>query len=588
MKFKALHLFCGIGGGSLGFKQAKQEYRGIVGEIENVLGIDADPDVCRNYETITGSPAACMDLFSREQYIDFHGIEPPADWREVEPYDIWRACNGVAPDVVFTSPPCKGFSGLLPEKSAKTKKYQALNKLTVRGIKLCLDAFEHDLPALFLLENVTRITTRGAELLDEIKSLLKSYGYAVHEGSHDCGEIGGLAQHRKRYLLIARNERKVMPFVYKPPKKRVRTIGEVLGPLPLPDDPAGGPMHRLPRLQWKTWVRLALIPAEGDWRDLEKVEWQKYRITHVPRVGALGVADWNQPSGAVTGSARFGGSNGVAAVSDPRLTLESMYPSGYGVQGWDQPSQTIRSAGRIMNAPVSIADPRTGFKEGTHGAIYRVSKWEESANTVTGAHRPNNGAPCINDPRVGENGPKFNHAFKITNWNEVSGTVASGTGPSSGGLCVADPRLDCRPRSGSYGVQSWDEPAKTVIGAGDIHAGATAVADPRIPQDTENGVWVIIAEDGTWHRPLTTYELAMLQGFPTHLSDGRPFQLEGGSDAKCREWIGNAVPPAAARAIAETILTTLMANLLGDWLMSAEEIWVMPEDDHSESEVVYQ
>ncbi|MDT3416151.1 site-specific DNA-cytosine methylase [Brevibacillus aydinogluensis] len=574
--FTSLHLFCGIGGGALGFQQAREEWRGVVGRIETLAGIDCDPEACADFERITGAPAVQMDLFSRQQYIDFHGQEPPAEWREATPDDIWRAAGGQAPDIIFTSPPCKGFSGLLPERSAKTRKYQALNRLVVRGLKLCLDAFDHDLPALILLENVPRITTRGAQLLDQVKTLLAKYGYVFHEGNHDCGEIGGLAQHRKRYLLIARTPQKLPNFVYKPPVRRVRAIGEVLGPLPLPDDPAGGKMHRLPRLQWKTWVRLALIPAGGDWRDLEKIPWWQYRITHVPHKGAMAVGEWDQPSGAVTGAAGFGRSNGTQAVADPRLTLENMFPSGYGVQEWDKPAQTIRAAGRIMNAPVSIADPRTGFKEGTHGAIYRVLRFDEPANTVTGAARPNNGAPCIADPRLGV-AKGYTNKRQVLDWEGPASTVTGTPDIQSGAQSVADPRLGCAPRSGTLGVQRWDEPAKTIIGSGDIHAGAAAVADPRIPDDAERGVWVIIAEDGTWHRPLTTYELAMLQGFPTHLTDGTPFELVGNNDAKWRERIGNAVPPAAAQAIAETMLRSLLAAQDGTWLMAAEEIWVKPE-----------
>jgi site-specific DNA-cytosine methylase len=574
--FTSLHLFCGIGGGALGFQQAREEWRGVVGRIETLAGIDCDPEACADFERITGAPAVQMDLFSRQQYIDFHGQEPPAEWREATPDDIWKATGGQAPDIVFTSPPCKGFSGLLPEKSAKTKKYQALNQLTVRGMQLCLEAFQDDLPALFLLENVPRIKTRGDRLLKEIKRLLTKYGYVFQDESHDCGEIGGLAQHRKRYLLIARNPQKLPNFVYKPPVRRVRAISEVLGPLPLPDDPAGGKMHRLPRLQWKTWVRLALIPAGGDWRDLEKIEWEKYRIQYEPRKGAMTVGEWDQPSGAVTGAAGFGRSNGTQAVADPRLTLENMFPSGYGVQEWDKPAQTIRAAGRIMNAPVSIADPRTGFKEGTHGAIYRVLRFDEPANTVTGAARPNNGAPCIADPRLGV-AKGYTNKRQVLDWESPASTVTGTPDIQSGAQSVADPRLSCAPRSGTLGVQRWDEPAKTIIGSGDIHAGAAAVADPRIPDDAERGVWVIIAEDGTWHRPLTTYELAMLQGFPTHLTDGTPFELVGNNDAKWRERIGNAVPPAAAQAIAETMLRSLLAAQDGTWLMAAEEIWVKPE-----------
>lgn len=120
--YRDLQLFAGIGGGSLGFKTARGEYGGEVGRFENIIGIVADPGACLNYEQITGSRAVQMDLFSRKQYIDFHGVEPPESWREITGYDLLQACGFVYPDVVFTSPPCKGFSGLLSQKSASTKK----------------------------------------------------------------------------------------------------------------------------------------------------------------------------------------------------------------------------------------------------------------------------------------------------------------------------------------------------------------------------------------------------------------------------------------------------------------------------------
>jgi hypothetical protein len=66
-----------------------------------------------------------------------------------------------------------------------------------------------------------------------------------------------------------------------------------------------------------------------------------------------------------------------------------------------------------------------------------------------------------------------------------------------------------------------------------VHAqGAAVVADPRLPAATDQGVWLIVAEDGTWHRPLTTLELAALQGFPTTLPDGAPLVLAGRSQER--------------------------------------------------------
>ncbi|MHB9144690.1 MAG: DNA cytosine methyltransferase [Symbiobacteriia bacterium] len=428
---------------------------------------------------------------------------------------------------------CKGFSGLLPKASSESDKYQALNRLVTRGLFLAMEAFKEDLPALILMENVPRITSRGKYLLKDVKALLFSYGYVFSEGYHDCGELGGLAQHRRRYLMIARNPQKIATFIYQPPKERVRAIGEVLEKLPLPDDPIGGPLHRLPRLQWKTWVRLALIPAGGDWRDLQDPCYGNCRIT---------------PE-----------SNG-------------QHTNKYRVQRWDGPAATVTGSDRVGSGAPSVADPRFPSGAGRHTSHYRVGAWDAPGGTVTGADHMANGAPAVADPRV-----PFNNVFRVTGWDETPGAVTGGSGPSSSAVCVADPRLGCSPRSGAMRVLDWGEPASAVTGAGDVHSqGAAVVADPRIPAEAERGVWVIVAEDGTWHRPLTTLELAALQGFPLTMPDGRPLTLAGKSDSGFRERIGNAVPVPTARAIGETILRGVLAAREGVWLAGGTEIWVQP------------
>src|SRR5262249_30177527 len=153
----------------------------------------------------------------------------------------------------------KGFSGLLSEAISRSAKYQALNGLTLRGVWLLLEAFADDPPELILFENVPRIATRGRYLLDQIIALLRHYGYAVAETTHDCGELAELPQSRKRSLLAARHEARAPAFLYEPQKHTLRGVGEVLDKLPLPGLGLGGPMHRMPALQWRTWVRLALV-----------------------------------------------------------------------------------------------------------------------------------------------------------------------------------------------------------------------------------------------------------------------------------------------------------------------------------------
>ncbi|OLN29932.1 DNA cytosine methyltransferase [Desulfosporosinus metallidurans] len=547
-QWKVLQLFSGSGGATLGFQRAKVNWRGMQGSFKTLAGIDVDPRACENYEYLTGSKAVCMDLFDKRDYVAFHGHEPLSNWHEANPEDLIKTTNGEYPDLVFLSPPCKGFSALLSQKTSETERYQALNRLVVRGIFLTLEAFKDDLPAFFFLENVPRILTRGKKLLHTITRMLESYGYVVNGRSHDLGEIAGLAQHRKRYLLVARNPRKISTFLYQPPKQRIKSIGEILAKVPLPDDLASGPLHRLPRLQWKTWVRLALIPAGGDWRDLEEIAPEQYRLEYVPRgSGPFGVLDWEGPAATVIGKASVKGSN-AAAIADPRLKpREGRHACVYQVVEWDEPAKTVTGT-RFGSGASAISDPRTGFKDNTHHIVYKVNKWGDEANTVTGAYRPNNGA-----------------------------------------MSIEDPRMSCSPRSGTMGVTSWNEPAKTVIGAGDIHAGSAAIADPRIPKDNEtlDPPPIIISLDGTWHRPLTTLELAAIQGLPL-MVNGKPLQFSGNSDAVWREQIGNMVPPDAGQVMAEQALYAFMASAEGVWTMAAEGIWVAPEGDMHDHEPLNQ
>jgi hypothetical protein len=87
---------------------------------------------------------------------------------------------------------------------------------------------------------------------------------------------------------------------------------------------------------------------------------------------------------------------------------------------------------------------------------------------------------------------------------------------------------------------------------------------------------VIVAEDGTWHRPLTLLELAALQNIPAHV-DGKPLRLTG-TRTQIAEHVGNAVPRAAAQAIAERMLVTLTEASLGAFSLGSGNVWVRPEE----------
>jgi site-specific DNA-cytosine methylase len=419
---------------------------------ENAGGVDIDEESCLDFERLTGGKATRADV------------------SQMTPADLRGARGAQAPDCVFLSPPCKGFSALLSHASSQRPEYQALNRLVLQGVWLMLEAWPGEPPKTIVIENVPRIVSRGSELLHQVRNLLTRAGYRLHEATHDCGEVGGLAQHRRRFLLVARLERRVAAFVYRPPSLRVRACGEVLDRLPLPlgsDGDVAGQMHRLPRLSWRTWVRLSLIRPGGDWRDLPtetagvSLERTAERAdTFHGRPGLMSVADWRRPTSAITGSASPTGSNGVAVVADPRIAM-----------------------------------------------------------------------------------------------------------------------LRCRPRSGTYGVLDWKRAATTVTGSASVDNGTFAVADPRATPATAP---VIRSRWDCWHRPLSTLELAALQGLPTVVS-GEPLRLAGKSVSRWRERIGNAVPVGAAKAIGDSILTALIAGAIGTWTLGSTGIWVR-HDGRSELE----
>lgn len=583
-EIRHFHLFCGLGGGAAGFNRGHARVGSASARFRCIGGIDSDRAAVADFGKLAGVPGTHLDLFTREQYTAWHGHEPPADWREATPADIRNAAGSERPNIVFTSPPCKGFSGLLSQAKSVGPKYRALNELTLRGIHLTLEAWVDDPVEFFLLENVPRIANRGRDLLDAIIGLLEGYGYAVAETTHDCGELGGLAQSRRRFLLVARHQEKVPPFLYEPPKRELRGVGEVLGKLPMPGDiERGGAMHRLPRLHWKTWVRLALIEAGGDWRSLQKLRVEDGYLADlgiVPEYEAyadsMGVLGWKDTAGTVTSKAGTP-SCGRFSIADPRPAWQSSYAP-LGVGRWEQPAGTITSQRSPGQGRFSVADPRVdGVRQST---AYRIVRWDEVSRAVNGSMGASSGGG-VADPRLGNKGSAFGNVYKVIAWNQVSNTVTGASRPGSGATWIADPRFGMDPdrehyrTGGQYGVIPWNQPAHVVSGSARHDSGRHNVADPRVPAPTEQGVWIIRSLDGSWHRPFTTLELAALQSL---IDPGDPrLELEGASDTAWRERIGNAVPRDAAASIASVMGTTLLLARSGQtFALGSTPIWVRP------------
>ncbi|ENI4023184.1 DNA cytosine methyltransferase [Pseudomonas aeruginosa] len=613
------HFCCGLGGGAAGFNRARPRVGNAEAEWVCLGGIDVDPAGLRDFERLAGVPGTLLDLFTRDQYVRFHGKEPPAGWREATPEDVRRAAQGKRPDAVFISSPCKGASGLLSEKMSLTPKYQALNELTLRCIWLMGEAWADDPVPLIVFENVPRLASRGRHLLDQINSLLGSFGYAVAETTHDCGELGGLAQSRKRFLLVARHVEKVPPFLYEPEKKSLRAVGDILGRMPLPGDiEAAGPMHRVPSLQWKTWVRLALVRAGSDWRSLNDLAVEDGYLRDliiVPEYhrGVLGVNHWGDSCGVVAGASRP--MNGRFSVADPRAPANALQYQQYGVrrwtdtsgaiigvkspgQGtysvtdprrqsfgkypvtdWDGPSGTVIAASTTGQGAFAVADPRPDVT--WHKNVFRVVSMDQHAGTVTTGHGPSSGGQAVADPRYHNWHPgASSRKLHVGEWGSATGTVTGSQQVASGALSIADPRVldrtkgDAYLTGGHYGVVGFDQSAGAVSASARHDNGRWSVADPRMPEANDRLTCIIQSLDGTWHRPFTTLELAALQSL---VDPEEQLVLDGLSDSDWRERIGNAVPPAAAEAIAGVMGTTLLLAEQGEtFMLSNTPIWVRP------------
>src|SRR5690606_2020285 len=177
--YKVVTFFCGLGAYTLGTLRARSRSGS---RFESIGAFDLDELACKDFELLTGAMAQVVDL------------------GKIKPWQMAKRCEGV-PDVVVMSPPCKGFSGCLPESMSKQEKYEALNKLAYDAVKLAVKSWPGQMPKLILLENVPRMLNRGAKWLAKITKLLRKHGYETNLEPHDCGEWGGLAQKRERLLL---------------------------------------------------------------------------------------------------------------------------------------------------------------------------------------------------------------------------------------------------------------------------------------------------------------------------------------------------------------------------------------------------
>lgn len=365
-------------------------------------------------------------------------------------------------------------------------------------------------------------------------------------------------------------------------------------------------------------MRLALVRAGSDWRSLNELAVEDGYLRDliiVPeyRAGYMGVHGWNDSTGTIAG--RSSPTNGAFSVADPRAQPSANWNHGqnygvvdwdgstgtisgqqwpnqgkfsvadprgqsfgkYPVTDWDGPSGTVIAASTTGQGAFAVADPRPSVA--WHKNVFRVVSMDQHAGTVTTGHGPSSGGRAVADPRYSNWHPgASSRKLNVVPWEGTAGTVTGSQQVASGALSIADPRaFDRQPGDawvggGHYGVMGWDQVSGAVSASARYDNGRWSVADPRMPAANDRLTCIIQSLDGTWHRPFTTLELAALQSL---VDPEEQLVLDGLSDSDWRERIGNAVPPAAAEAIAGVMGTTLLLAEAGEtFLLSSTPIWV--------------
>jgi DNA-cytosine methyltransferase len=168
----AIDLFCGAGGFSTGFEQAG---------INVQYGIDINEVALDSFRTNHSGSGILHDISE--------GIP-----EEISDLDI---------DVVFGSPPCKGFSDARGSRRLDDER----NQLVFSFIQWV----DHLQPKYLMMENVAGMTTISDEFLQAIEKEYREAGYVVNHNTLNAANFG-VPQTRKRVIYFGvREDRDIEP-----------------------------------------------------------------------------------------------------------------------------------------------------------------------------------------------------------------------------------------------------------------------------------------------------------------------------------------------------------------------------------------
>lgn len=258
---KAIDLFCGAGGMSLGFEQAG---------FDVVLAVDFDP-----YHVATHERNFPYGESWGRSVAELQGAEIRQKFGEI--------------DVLFGGPPCQGFSHMGLRRSDDPR-----NSLISEFVRVVCEVR----PKAVVMENVLGLGTRATKpVLDFVVSMLQSNEYEIASPIRSLNAIEyGVPQARERLFLMAiRRDCIKTPLRYPDPLVERVTVWEALADLPELNPELPGSDETLPYAQAPTSRYAAILRGqERDTHDFgRKRKWNSSlssgctQVKHSPQVIAL-------------------------------------------------------------------------------------------------------------------------------------------------------------------------------------------------------------------------------------------------------------------------------------------------------------
>lgn len=240
MSLRAIDLFCGAGGLSLGLQTAG---------IDIVCAVDNWPDAVNTYSANFHHPALAADI---------------SDLAAADILQFGRT-PGRGVDVLVGGPPCQGFS-----VQRIGSDLDGRNSLVLEFARLVIE-FR---PRLFLMENVPGLLgKRGRPLVQLFEHTLSASGYQVRSIRVNACKYG-VPQSRRRVMFYGwpDGEREFDFPATTHDADDYLTVWDAIGDLPSPPADctplAGDALHRRTRLSHLNLTRLRHIPPGGGMEDL--------------------------------------------------------------------------------------------------------------------------------------------------------------------------------------------------------------------------------------------------------------------------------------------------------------------------------